>query len=216
MSECCHQTDKEESWRDRLLPSGVHLVCGLPVVSKQRQKIVPFASGDVVEIGFGTGLNLPHYDPEKVRKVIGVNPDDGLPRLARKAIGEHTIDAELLIESAEAMSVSSQSADSVVVTYSLCSIPDVAAALSEAHRVLKPEGRLYFCEHGRSPKAHVARLQDGLTPPWRWMAAGCHLNRDVGGLVHAAGFEMEQYEIYDLGFGSRIMGTHHLGIAKKR
>lgn len=216
MNKCCHQNDDErQNWRDRWLPSGVHLVCGMPVVSRQRQRIVPFATGDVVEIGFGTGLNLPHYDASQVRKVIGVNPDDGLPRLARKAIAEQAIDAELLIESAEAMSLASQSADSVVVTYSLCSIPDVEAALSEVRRVLKPDGRLYFCEHGRSPKAHIARLQDGLTPPWRWMAAGCHLNRDVGALVRSAGFEMEQYDIYDLGFGSRIMGTHHLGIARK-
>lgn len=215
MGKCCYRAGKVGNWRDKLLPSGVHLVCGMAVVSRQRRKIVPFAHGDVVEIGFGTGLNLPHYDGSRVRKVIGINPDDGLPRLAKRAIAAQGIDVDLLIESAEAMSVSSHSADSVVVTYSLCSIRDVAAALSEAHRVLKPEGRLYFCEHGRSPKAHIAWLQDGLAPPWRWMAAGCHLNRDIGALVRAAGFEMEHYDIYDLGFGSRIMGTHHLGIARK-
>lgn len=198
------------------MPSGVHLICGMPVVARQRQKIVPFASGDVVEIGFGTGLNLPHYDQSAVRSLIGINPDDGLPRYGLKAIAQQDIPVELLIESAEAMSLPSQSADSVVVTYSLCSIPDVQAALAEMHRILRPGGKLFFCEHGKSPKGHVARLQNHLTPPWRWMAAGCHLNRDVGPLVQFSGFELQSYEVYDLGFGSRIMGTHHVGIAVKR
>ncbi|WP_373236331.1 class I SAM-dependent methyltransferase [Cohaesibacter celericrescens] len=215
MTHSC-QDSKPNTLLSRIMPSGVHLVCGLPMVARQRQKVVPFASGDVVEIGFGSGLNLPHYDRSLVRKVIGINPDDGLPRLARRAIAQQDIPAELLVESAEAMSLSSHCADSVVVTYSLCSIPNVAAALSEAHRVLKPFGRLYFCEHGRSETHHVSRLQDVLTPPWRWMASGCHLNRDVGGLIQAAGFELERYDIYDLGFGSRIIGTHHVGVARRR
>ena len=215
MSDCCVE-DKSSGILGQFMPSGVHLVCGLPMVTRQRQKIVPLASGDVVEIGFGSGLNLPHYDRDVVRSVIGINPDDGLPRLARRAIDKHDISAELLVESAEAMSLPAQSADSVVVTYSLCSIPDVAAALSEAHRVLKPHGRLFFCEHGRSPKRHVAYLQDRLNAPWRWMAAGCHLNRDTGALIEASGFQMERYDIYDLGFGTRLVGTHHLGIARKR
>nr|WP_319532156.1 class I SAM-dependent methyltransferase [uncultured Cohaesibacter sp.] len=198
------------------MPFGVHLVCGLPIVTRQRQKVVPMASGDVVEIGFGSGLNLPHYDRDRVRHVIGVNPDDGLPTLGRKAIDRHDLSAELLVESAEAMSLPSASADSVVVTYSLCSIPDVEAALNEMRRILKPEGRLFFCEHGRSPSSRVARLQDSLTPPWRFMAAGCHLNRDVGALLKGAGFALEQYDVFDLGLGTRILGTHHIGVAKLR
>ena len=201
---------------DKLMPSGVHLVCGLPIVSRQRQKIVPLAFGDVVEIGFGSGLNLPHYDRDAVRHVIGINPADGLPRLGQRAIQSHDLSAELLVESAEAMSLPSQSADSVVVTYSLCSIPNVAAALLEAHRVLRPNGRLFFCEHGRSPKPHVAWKQDLFTPPWRRVAAGCHLNRDMGALIGAAGFELERHDIFDLGWGTRTVGTHHIGIAKKR
>ena len=215
MSDCCCEKSEKTGFFSNLLPSGVDFICGLAVVTRQRQKVVPLASGDVVEIGFGTGLNLPHYDRSRVNRIIGVNPDDGLPSRARKVIDAQDLPVELLVESAEAMSLDTASVDSVVVTYSLCSIPDVAAALSEAWRVLRPEGRLYFCEHGRSPKRHVARLQDHLTPPWRSVAAGCHLNRDVGALLQAAGFELEQYDIYDLGFGSRILGTHHVGIACK-
>ncbi len=216
MADCCTSSETKEGLLERIMPSGVHLICGMPVVTRQRQKIVPFASGDVVEVGFGTGLNLPHYDTDKVRSLIGINPDDGLPRHGRKAIAKHDFPAELLIESAEAMSLPSECADSVVVTYSLCSIPDVDAALGEMHRILRPGGKLFFCEHGRSPKRHVSRMQDSLTPPWRWMAAGCHLNREVGELVQANGFVMQTYDVYDLGFGSRIMGTHHVGIASKR
>lgn len=201
---------------DRMMPRAVDLICGMKIVSRQRQRVVPFAHGDVVEIGFGSGLNLPHYDWDQVRSVTGINPDDGLPRLGWKAIEQQEKPIELLVESAEAMSLSDQSADSVVVTYSLCSIPNVEVALSEARRILKPNGKFFFCEHGLSPRPLVASLQYRLTPPWRWMASGCHLNRDIGTLVRAAGFEMENYNIYDLGFGSRIFGTHHVGSAVKR
>lgn len=197
------------------MPFGVHWVCGLPMVTKQRQKIVPLASGDVVEIGFGSGLNLPHYDRSAVTSLIGINPDDGLPELAAKAIAAQELPATLLVESAEAMSLPDASADSVVVTYSLCSIPDIEAALADMCRILRPGGRLYFCEHGRSPSRFVARLQDGLNAPWRAMAAGCHLNRDPGSLIRAAGFALDHYEIYDLGVGTGLLGTHHLGIACK-
>lgn len=200
----------------RVMPRVVDLVCGMKIVSRQRQRIVPFAQGDVVEIGFGSGLNLPHYDWDQVRSVTGINPDDGLPRLGWKAIAQQEKPIELLVESAEAMSLPDQVTDSVVVTYSLCSIPDVDAALSEARRILKPNGKLFFCEHGLSSRPLVANLQHSLTPPWRWMASGCHLNRDIGTLVRAAGFEMEAYDIYDLGFGSRVFGTHHVGSAVKR
>lgn len=207
--------DHPRLW-ERFTPRAVHVICGMPVVARQRQKIVPLASGDVVEIGFGSGLNLPFYSASKVRSLIGINPEDGLPRLGRRAIERQEITADLLVESAEAMSLPDKCADSVVVTYSLCSIPDVEAALLEARRILREGGHLFFCEHGLSSKAHVAGLQNSLTPLWRKMAAGCHLNRDVGALVQGAGFELTRYEIYDLGFGSRTFGTHHVGIGRKR
>ncbi|MCV6545992.1 MAG: class I SAM-dependent methyltransferase [Cohaesibacter sp.] len=209
---CCEH--KVRFW-ERLTPRAVDVVCGLSIVSQQRQKIVPHAFGDVVEFGFGSGLNLPHYDQSKVRSLIGVNPQDGLPRLGRRAIAAQDLSVDLLVESAEALSLETGCADSVVVTYSLCSIPDVEAALLEARRILRPHGKLFFCEHGLSPKPFVAHMQHRLTPPWRWMASGCHLNRDVGALVRSAGFCLDQYDCYDLGFGSRILGTHHLGIASK-
>ncbi|WP_319497706.1 class I SAM-dependent methyltransferase [uncultured Cohaesibacter sp.] len=215
MPACCSRHGSG-SLLGGLMPVGVHLVCGLPVVTRQRARVVPLASGDVVEIGFGSGHNLPHYDRSAVRSLIGINPDDGLPELARRAIARQGMPTKLLVESAEAMSLSSECADSVVVTYSLCSIPDVMAALAEAHRILRPHGRLLFCEHGLSPRARVARLQNRFNAPWRFVAAGCHLNRDTGALIRSAGFEMDQYDIYDLGLGTRILGTHHVGIARKR
>ncbi len=218
MSPCCSPlptSGKTRSLFGGLMPNGVHWVCGLPMVTRQRQKIVPLASGDVVEIGFGSGLNLPHYDRSTVTSLIGINPDDGLPALGQKAIAAHHLPATLLVESAEAMSLPSASADSVVVTYSLCSIPDISSALAEIYRILRPHGRLFFCEHGRSPSLLVARLQDGLNAPWRFMAAGCHLNRDPGRLIAAAGFALDRYDVYDLGVGTGIIGTHHLGIARK-
>lgn len=212
----CGLDDECEGFFERMFPSAVHLVCGLPIVTQQRQKIVPLATGDVVEIGFGTGHNLPHYDRDGVRSLVGINPDDGLPRRARKAIASQDMSVELLVESAEDMSLSNGCADSVVVTYSLCSIGDVMASLAEVNRVLRPHGRLFFCEHGRSPSAFVAGLQDRLNTPWRWMAGGCNLNRDVGQLLQQSGFVLERYDVFDLGFGTRVLGTHHMGIARKK
>ncbi len=199
-----------------LMPRLVDAACGIGAIAAQRRKVVPLAAGVVVEIGIGTGRNLPFYDGDRVRRLIGVNPPDHLTRIAEKRAPEAPFGIDILLESAEAMSLETGTADSVVVTYTLCSIPRVEAALEDIRRVLKPGGRLLLAEHGRSPRPGVARWQDRLTPAWKLVAGGCHLNRDVKALVEAAGFGFEHIERFALERVPETLGHHTVGIARRR
>lgn len=196
----------------RLVSAG----CGLPILARKRQQIIPKARGLVVEIGIGAGYNLPFYDRDKVDRLIGVNPADGFcdpDRIAARADG---LAVDILEESAEALSLPTGIADTVVFTYTLCSIPDVKAALSEARRILKPDGHVLFCEHGRSTKASTGRLQERLTPIWSPIACGCRLDRNPVGLLERAGFQIDGLEQGSLRGVPDVLGFHHVGIASPR
>ncbi len=175
-----------------LLAPLTDVVCSLPVLSRNRRKIVPYAEGVVLEPGIGSGLNLQHYDPQRIRQVIGVDPSRDLVRLARKRAREASFPVEIMERTAEDLPMENASVDTVVLTFTGCSIPDVEQALSEFRRVLKPGGRLIFCEHGKSHEQRVARFQDLVNPFWRPLAGGCHLNRDIEQLLKDSGFGVEQ------------------------
>lgn len=200
----------------RVIPYLVDTACALNVITRQRQRIVPAAEGVVLEVGIGSGHNLRHYDRSRVRRIIGVDPNPGLLQIAAKRHKRSELPLELLEETAERMSLEDARADTAVITYTACSIPDVEAALVEVRRVLKPGGRLLFCEHGRSHVASVARWQDRLTPLWRRIAGGCHLNRDIAAALKRTGFGLEQLENYDLRYVPSIIGYHYLGSARPR
>lgn len=179
-----------ETWYERnVLPYLLDFACGMKPIRAQREQVVPLAHGRVLEIGIGTGLNMPHYERSRVSKVVGVEPALRLHRLARKRIERSGIEVELIGLSAEKLPLEDHSFDSIVVTYALCTIPDPVAALQEMRRVLAPGGRLYFCEHGRAPDASVRRWQTRLQPYWERIAGGCQLGRDIPALLSAAGFE---------------------------
>ncbi len=194
----------------------VDAACSFPALGEERRLAVPQAEGVVVEIGIGTGLNLSHYDPARVRHVIGVNPPDGLTALVDFDRLHGAISGDLVLESAEAMSLDDNLADTIVVTYTLCSIPDVETAIEEMRRVLKPGGRLLFAEHGRAEDLRTARWQDRLTPAWRRIAHGCHLNRDPRALLEAGGFVLDDYRRHVLHRVPAVLGSHHAGIALPR
>jgi ubiquinone/menaquinone biosynthesis C-methylase UbiE len=176
-------------WYERhLLPYLIDIACGVQPVWRQRDKVVPLARGRVLEIGIGTGLNLEHYDKAKITNIVGLDPGLEMHRLARKRVQRVGLPVELVGLSAEQIPYPERNFDTVVVTYTLCSIPDPDAALKEMHRVLKPSGTLIFCEHGLAPDASVRRWQDRLTPLWAKFAGGCHLNRDIPRLLQDAGF----------------------------
>lgn len=202
-----------ESWYERhILPYAVDLACGSRLIRRQREKVVPRAQGRVLEVGIGTGLNLAHYDKAKVAKIVALDPALSMHRLARRRVARSGLEVELVDVSAETIPLRDASIDSVVVTYSLCTIPDPVAALKEMRRVLAPGGRLIFCEHGRAPEERVRRWQDRLTPYWMKIAGGCHLNRDIPGLLGQGGFECLDLEAGYLP-GPRMLTYNYWGEA---
>jgi ubiquinone/menaquinone biosynthesis C-methylase UbiE len=171
-----------------LLPRVVHFTCGLKPAMKQRQKVVPLATGRVLEIGIGSGLNIPFYDAVRVEHLWGLDPSAEMWAIARRNAAEQHIEAEFIQSGAESIPLPSGCADSVVMTYTMCTLPQVRPALDEIRRVLKPGGRLLFCEHGRAPDPAVRRWQERLNPAWRILGGGCNLNRPIDDLLRQAGF----------------------------
>jgi ubiquinone/menaquinone biosynthesis C-methylase UbiE len=180
------------NWYERhVLPWLVDVACSVRPVQRQRQKIVPLAQGRVLEIGIGTGLNLAHYDKSRIEQIVGLDPGLEMHPQARRRSRRAGIEVELVGLSAERIPYDDRTFDTVLVTYSLCTITDPAAALTEMRRVLKAGGLLIFCEHGLAPDLSVRRWQERLTPLWSKLAGGCHLDRDVPRLLRQAGFRSD-------------------------
>jgi ubiquinone/menaquinone biosynthesis C-methylase UbiE len=191
----------------------------LDLVMQQKQ-MVPFrerignaASGRVLDIGIGSGLNLPFYG-RQADHIYGVDPSAELLNFAEERAHKTPVPVELLRGSAEALPLHDKSIDTVVMTFTLCSVNDAAGTLAELRRVLKPGGVLLFAEHGRAPEIGVARWQDRLTPIWKRVAGGCRLNRKPDDLMQSAGFRIESLEARYLK-GPRPMGFVYSGSALK-
>ncbi len=197
-----------------ILPAMIDCACGTKPIRYQRRKIVPRAAGIVLELGFGSGLNLPFYDAAKVTRIFALEPEAGMLARARKQARSANIQIDIIPEKAEEISLPSASVDTVLVTYSLCTIPDAAAALRGARRVLKPGGRLLFCEHGRAPDAKVLAMQMRVEPVWKAISGGCHLTRDIPALIEAGGFAIEGVETMYLPSTPRFAGFNYWGAAK--
>jgi SAM-dependent methyltransferase len=185
-------------YEKHILPHAIDWVCGLPSFEQGRKLLVPQAAGRVLEIGMGTGRNLPYYQASQLQCLCGIDP--GLHPKAERRARVAGIEVQGIPLSAERIPADNHSFDCVVSTFTLCTIPDAATALKELHRVLAPGGQLLFLEHGAAPDAPVRRWQDRLTPPWRRAAGGCHLNREIPQLIEAAGFKVrELHENYQPG-----------------
>ncbi len=171
-----------------ILPRITHFLCSSKLITQQREKVVPQAKGRVLEVGIGSGLNLPFYDPNKVRHVWGLDHSEEIWDLA----GTRGVpfDVEFLQASAEKIPLDDGIADSIVVTYTLCSVPEAIEALRDMRRVLKPGGELIFCEHGAAPEPTVRRWQDRLSPIWQKWAGGCRLNLQIPILLEQGGFNI--------------------------
>ncbi len=177
-------------YEKHVLPRIIDIACGIKPVGILRETLVPLAVGNVLEVGIGTGLNLPYYDSARVQKIWGLDPALAMQKFASRRIAESGLKVELLGMSGEEIQMDTNSFDTVLLTFTLCSIPNGIKALREMRRVLKPSGQLIFCEHGRAPDEDVGRWQDRLTPLWRRIAGGCHLNRPIADQIIAAGFEI--------------------------
>ncbi len=195
-----------------ILPLLTHWAMGQSQLAAYRQRVVGGARGRVLEIGIGSGRNLPFYGGD-VEEVVGVDPSPGMLALARRARAAGLRRVELVEASAERLPFDACSFDMTVVTWSLCSVPDPAAALQEAHRVLRPGGRLLFAEHGLAPDPGVRRWQDRLTPVWQRWAGGCHLNRKPDDLMRAAGFTLERLDT-SYARGPKPMAFIYEGVAR--
>lgn len=181
---------------------------------ERRAALLPWARGRVVEIGAGTGLNFPHY-PETVTEVVATEPEPHMLTRARKAAGEARVPIRLEQASAERLPLEDGSMDTAVSSLVLCSVPDLADALAEIRRVLRPRGRLLFLEHVRGPEgSRLARWQDRLERPWGWIGAGCHPNRDIVRAIRGAGFAVEELARFDLGGTLVPVRPHVSGVAR--
>jgi len=177
-----------------IVPKLVHLGCGQNPSMKQREKIIPLAQGRVLEIGIGSGLNIPYYDSDRVDHLWGIDPSREMWAIARKNAREHHLDADFMESGAESIPLDDDSANTVVMTYTLCTIPEVQAALQEIRRVLKPGGNLLFCEHGEAPDDDVRRWQNRVNPIWSKLTGGCNLNRPIPRLLEQSGFTFIEIE----------------------
>ncbi len=177
-----------------VLPHLIDYTCGMGAVMKTRKQIVPLAEGRVLEIGIGSGLNLSFYDPAKVSVIVGVDPSAAMQKLAQQRAAQIRIPVEMVALELGQIQAADASFDSIVCTFTLCTIPDAGAALKEMRRVLKPGGKLLFSEHGLAPDLPVVRWQNLITPLWKPFSGGCHLNRDIPALIRAAGFNIEQLD----------------------
>jgi len=198
-----------------ILPKFLNCACGSKPINYQRQKIVPLAKGKVLDIGIGSGLNIPFYNSDKIDKVIGIDPSHELIDLAKELANDSKASIELVIGSAESIPYPDNFFDTVLVTYTMCTIPNVAIANKEMWRVLKDDGRLIFCEHGLAPDKKISKWQNRIDPFWGKIAGGCHLNRDIQKLITDAGFSFESLDKMYIPSTPKFAGYNYWGIGKK-
>ncbi|MBD1401078.1 class I SAM-dependent methyltransferase [Pelovirga terrestris] len=198
-----------------ILPKAVHCACNMGQVRRQREKVIPHARGRVLEIGIGTGLNLPYYDTTRVSKVWGLDPEPAMIRMARRVAGSVPFEVDFIGLSGAEIPLEDDSVDTVVVTYTLCSIADILPALLQMRRVLRPGGELLFCEHGEAPDASVRRWQERINPLWKRIGGGCHLNRAIPAEIEAGGFRITNLDSMYIS-GWRPVSYNFWGVAVSR
>lgn len=201
-------------YEDYLLPHVINLACSSKPVLRQRNKVVPFAEGRVLEVGFGSGLNLPFYNSDNVEFIWGLEPSEGMRKKALKNIAESTIDIKWLDLPGEEIPLDNNSVDTILLTYTLCTIPDWESALTQMKRVLKPGGKLLFCEHGEAPDESIKRWQQRVNPYWKRVAGGCNLNRPIPTCLEQMGFTIREMETRYLPSTPKIAGFNYWGYAQ--
>ncbi|MBF0293148.1 MAG: class I SAM-dependent methyltransferase [Nitrospinae bacterium] len=185
-----------------------------PEVAELRKRILAEVTGDTLEIGFGTGLNLPHY-PVEIHTVSALEPNEGMNGLALRRIRDSQIEVKHLHHDGEEIPVADGSFDSVVSTWTLCSVGDPPEVLREVSRTLRPGGRFFFLEHGLAQNPRIQKWQHRLTPINKIIADGCHLNRDIKSIVETEGLRIVRHERLNLKDAPRILGELYIGVAQK-
>jgi ubiquinone/menaquinone biosynthesis C-methylase UbiE len=198
-----------------ILPVLLNAAMGAKPIRYQRRKVVPRAKGRVLEIGFGAGHNLPYYDPSNVTHLWALEPSREMRARAAECVSQSPISLEFLDLPSEQIPLGDEEADTVLVTYTLCTIPDVHKALGEMRRVLKPGGTMIFCEHGEAPDANVRKWQERITPLWKGLCGNCHVGRPIPQLIADAGFRVTNMETMYLPGTPRFAGFNYWGDAVK-
>ena len=198
-----------------ILPKFLNCACGSKPINYQREKIVPLAEGTVLDVGIGSGLNIPYYNKSKIKYLYGLDPSIELLNLAKPLAKKNELEIEFLECGAEAIPLPNDSIDTVVITYTLCTIPDTQLSNEEIMRVLKPNGKLLFCEHGLAPDINVVKWQKRINPIWNKIAGGCNLNRDIPKLIKSSGFKILNMEEMYLPSTPKFAGYNYWGVAKK-
>ena len=200
-------------YSDKILPRIINQACGLEAVAPLRQRVCEGLEGEVVEIGFGSGLNVPHYPPS-VSRVAAVEPADLGWKLAEKRLSATTVPVDRAGLDGQKLPFEDNSFDSALSTWTLCTIPDVNAALAEVMRVLKPGGSFHFVEHGLAPDENVRRWQHRLEPVQKRVFGGCHLTRQPADLLRGAGFEITEVDVFYEDGSPKFLGADSLGSAR--
>jgi ubiquinone/menaquinone biosynthesis C-methylase UbiE len=199
-----------------ILPGLLDRAMSTKPIRYQRRKVVPRAEGRVLEIGFGAGHNLPFYDASKVTQLWALEPSAEMRARSKERVAQQSLPVEFLDLPGEQIPLADKSVDTILITYTLCTIGDVSAALQQMRRVLKPDGVMLFCEHGKAPDATAYRWQQRLEPMWRRIGGGCHLTRAVPELIEAGGFHIAEMETMYLPGTPHFAGFNYWGTATPR
>ncbi|MCG2581199.1 MAG: class I SAM-dependent methyltransferase [Marinobacter sp.] len=202
-------------YEDKILPHIIDRTCSVGQVMKLRSQVVPMAKGVVLEVGMGSAINLEFYNPDTVSLVYGLEPSEGMRRKAQGNLGRSPVKVEWLDLPGEKIPLPDDSVDTVLLTFTLCTIPDWQAALEQMKRVLRPDGELLFLEHGESCDHGVRKWQHRITPAWKTVAGGCHLNRPIADLLREAGFDILELENLYIPKTPKVAGYIYKGRAVK-
>lgn len=196
-----------------ILPYLLNFTCGQKPFIKQREKIVPMAKGRVLEIGIGSGLNLPYLDASRIDSLVGIDPSEELIGIAEQRINDSMPKIEFIVSKAEQMSFNDNTFDTVLMTYTMCTVDDASRVLDEIKRVLKSDGQLLFCEHGVAPEEKVVVWQNRINRFWPHISGGCNINKDIPNLIKKAGLNILSMDEMYLPRTPKILGYNYWGTA---
>ena len=203
-------------WYEKFfLPKLCDKCCSTKPINYQRNKVVPLAQGVVLEIGMGSGLNIPFYNKNNIEKIIGLDPSEELNFLAKKVAKKNNIEIDFIISGAEDIALPDNSIDTILITYTLCTIPDLDNSMAEMKRVLKSDGKFIFCEHGIAPDQNIVKWQTRINPIWKALMGGCNINRNIPKIISDGGFDITNINEMYLPSTPKIVGYNYWGIAEK-
>ena len=196
-----------------VLPKVLDACCSTKPINYQRNKIVPYAKGKILEIGIGSGINIPFYDKANVEKIYGLDPSEELNNIAQKKAINNNLEIDFLLNGAEEIPLPSNSMDTILITYTLCTIQDLESSLKEIRRVMKDDAVMLFCEHGIAPDANIIKWQNRVNPLWGKLFGGCNINRNIPEIIQSSGFTLNSLDQMYLPSTPKIVGYNYWGKA---